>query len=405
MEARLLPAVFVAAATCLTGAAYRTTNFVVNAPTPELAKEIGDAAEVYRRDLSQEWLGRELPTWSQPCPIKADVSPHKGAGGATSFMFERGHPFGWRMNIQGPHERVVDSVLPHEITHTIFATHFGQPLPRWADEGACTTVEHTSERNKQEHMLVQFLTHRPHSRGIAFNRMFAMKEYPQDILPLYAQGYSVARFLIGQGGKQQFVKYVGEGMQTNNWPETTKRHYGFDTLGELQASWLAWVGSGSPVHPSPHDTPGVQVAAATTAQNNQASPIYRAQNEERSDRSRRGILSARTRAVPDRRIARTTPRTGEEGSKSWYVRQNDKASGQRTPSRKRDVFHPVDRAATLPETEPPHAALPESASHKTSDSSSRRVLLEWSRDDRPRPTARQPVRFDAPLSTPSTVWR
>ena len=37
--------------------------------------------------------------------------------------------------------RILDSVLPHEITHTIFATHFGQPLPRWADEGACTTVD------------------------------------------------------------------------------------------------------------------------------------------------------------------------------------------------------------------------------------------------------------------------
>ena len=69
------------------------------------------------------------------------------------------------MNVQGSLERILDSVLPHEITHTIFATHFGRPLPRWADEGACTTVEHSTERRKQEQLLIQFLTS---NRGIAF---------------------------------------------------------------------------------------------------------------------------------------------------------------------------------------------------------------------------------------------
>ena len=112
-------------------------------------------------------------------------------------MFDRGRPFGWRMSIQGSYQRVMDSVLPHEVTHTIFATHFGQPLPRWADEGACTTVEHESEKNKQHHNLIRFLQTR---RGIPFNKMFAMKEYPPDVLPLYAQGYSVTRYLIQQGG-------------------------------------------------------------------------------------------------------------------------------------------------------------------------------------------------------------
>ena len=61
------------------------------------------------------------------------------------------------MSIQGSRQRILDSVLPHEVTHTIFASHFRQPLPRWADEGACTTVEHASERAKQEKMLIEFL--------------------------------------------------------------------------------------------------------------------------------------------------------------------------------------------------------------------------------------------------------
>ena len=203
MEARLLRAALIVAVAILSAGAgrpyvsVRSQHFIVSAPTQQLANEICQAAEQYRRELAIEWLGRELPPWQEVCPIKADVAPGLGAGGATSFVFRSGTPTEWRMNIQGSHERILDSVLPHEITHTIFATHFGRPLPRWADEGACTTVEHDSEKTKQDKFLVQFLTT---DRGIAFNRMFQMKEYPPDILPLYSQGFSLARFFIEQGG-------------------------------------------------------------------------------------------------------------------------------------------------------------------------------------------------------------
>ena len=103
--------------------------------------------------------------------MTVQVGPHLGAGGATTFMFDRGEVFGWRMSIQGSAERILDSVLPHEITHMIFASHFRQPLPRWADEGGATSVEHVSERTNTTSMLDQFLRT---GRGIAFNQMFAM---------------------------------------------------------------------------------------------------------------------------------------------------------------------------------------------------------------------------------------
>lgn len=224
-------------------ASARSQNFLVSAATLELAVEVAKAAEGFRRELAVEWLGQELPDWEQPCPITVQVDPRMGAGGATSFMFGNGRPYGWTMKIFGSRERVLDSVLPHEVTHTIFATHFGRPLPRWADEGACTTVEDISERSKQEKLLYQFLST---NRGIAFNKMFAMKEYPRDMLPLYSQGYSLVRFLIALEGKQKFVRYIGSGMDSNNWTAATKEHYGFHSLSDLQLSWLEWVRQGTP---------------------------------------------------------------------------------------------------------------------------------------------------------------
>ncbi len=254
MDARLIRVVFrttslLGLALALGGGApalaagYKTKNFTVSAPTPQLAKEIGDRAEACRRELSILWLGQELPPWAKPCPIHAKVAPKMGAGGATSFVFDRGEVFGWKMNIQGSRERILDSVVPHEVTHTIFASYFRRPLPRWADEGACTTVEHRSEVAKQERMLVDFLKT---GRGIAFSELFAMKDYPSDVMPLYSQGHSLAQWLIESRGRKAFLEFLADGMQDENWPRAVEQHYGFDGLYTMQNSWLSWVKQGRP---------------------------------------------------------------------------------------------------------------------------------------------------------------
>ncbi|HEV2969156.1 MAG TPA: hypothetical protein VGY55_04140 [Pirellulales bacterium] len=277
MEARLVRAAVLAAVLASLGAGYRTTNFVVDAPTPDLAEKIGRAAEQYRNELAMDWLGSALPNWPQPCPIHAQVAPNLGAGGATSFVFDHGDVFGWQMNIQGSEERILDSVLPHEVTHTVFASYFRRPLPRWADEGACTTVEHTSERSKQERMLIDFLRT---NRGIAFSQMFMMTEYPQDILPLYAQGYALARFLIDLKGKPEFLAYLKDGMASENWTAATARHYGYKDLAVLQNTWLEWIKRGSPLR---NAAPGAAelLASATAKGRGGSNLVVRAQSADR----------------------------------------------------------------------------------------------------------------------------
>ncbi len=51
----------------------RSQNFIATAPTEQFAQQICIAAEQYRRDLALEWLGRELPPWQDPCPIRVMV--------------------------------------------------------------------------------------------------------------------------------------------------------------------------------------------------------------------------------------------------------------------------------------------------------------------------------------------
>jgi hypothetical protein len=233
----------------------QTANFVVDAPSPQLAAQLGEAAEAFRKSLAVEWLGHELPRWDERCPIRATIQ--RGAGGATSFYFTRGRVHGWKMDIQGSPERMLDSVLPHEVTHTIFATHFGCALPRWADEGACTTVEHPGEIARMEGELIKFLKTR---RGIRFSDMMWIKEYPRDFMPLYAQGHSVAAYLIDLKGKQAFVRFLEDGLTDDNWPRAVKRHYGYVNLGEMQNQWLGWVRAGRPALAKDGTGPAVLVS-------------------------------------------------------------------------------------------------------------------------------------------------
>jgi hypothetical protein len=341
------------------GASYRTQNFIVNAPTPEFAAEVGETAEQQRKELAILWLGREMDPWGQPCPIVVQVGEHLGAGGATSFVFHSGEVFDWRMNIQGSRKRLLDSVLPHEITHTVFATHFRQPLPRWADEGACTTVEHPEERIKQQRMLIEFLKT---GRGIAFSDMFAMSEYPADVLPLYAQGHSLARFLIEQGGRHKYVNYVADGLATRNWPATTERHYGFKNLANLQDQWLAWVRGGShPLSPennlSPEASSPVQLADASLPGPG-SDVIYRGQNPGR-------LASALGKLNPLKRRSRTP-----DDPFANLSMQSDNAPEVTypTPAQGVGTNQPsTHAAATLPTVAsptggPPMASLPANAS-------------------------------------------
>ena len=209
MDARALKAVLLLSLVASMGATRQTPNFVVEAPTDEIARQVAATAEKCRVEVAKQWLGHTLPNWNEPCRVTVKVG-QIGAGGATTFAFDRGQVFGWKMNVQGSVERILDSVIPHEVTHTILACHFRRPLPRWADEGAATLGEHESERNRQCLMLKQVFNSR---RRIPLAKLLVIKEYPsdmQDVLTLYAQGYSLVDFLVQRGGRARYLAFLDE---------------------------------------------------------------------------------------------------------------------------------------------------------------------------------------------------
>lgn len=216
------------------GAQYQTKNFTVEAPSQDFAERVGQWAEHYRKQKAMQWLGKEMPPWGQPCPLRVKVS-YNGSGGATSFVFDRGRILSMQMEIEGTPDRLIASVLPHEVTHTVLAYHFRQPVPRWADEGGSVLSEDDQERQRHDQLVRQILN--TPGRAIPLKRLFTLTQYPRDVMVLYAEGYSVTNFLVGKSSRGAFLNFLADGMR-QGWDEAVRSHYNYKTVDELEQAWV-----------------------------------------------------------------------------------------------------------------------------------------------------------------------
>lgn len=224
-----------------------TSNFEVHAPDDKLAAQVAKAAEKHRKELAEKWLGKELPAWEERCPIAIRLN-EKRTGGATTFTFAAKDPAvaGMEMSLFGTSKMVLENVLPHEITHSVIATAIGKPVPRWVDEGIGVLAESTDEQAAHDQKCHEFLAA---GRGYRLKYLFDAKDYPRDVIVLFAQGHSVCRFLLtrklrmkegSMSPEKGLVKFTTLGMEVG-WDEAMRVVYGFENVNELEEAWLAWL--------------------------------------------------------------------------------------------------------------------------------------------------------------------
>jgi len=233
--ARRLPVVIVGVLPLLAGASHRTANFVVEAPTAEVARRVCEHAEACRTKIAKAWLGHELEAWATPCPIRVKVTAGE-AGGLTSFGFRDGKVTDQAIVVEGRVERILASAIPHEVTHTIFAAYFGGPMPRWADEGASLLSEDRRELARHDDIVNDLMNRRGE---MPLARLFVIEEYPKDLMAFYGQGYSISRFLVEMGGRPQFLSFVRDGLKSG-WDHATRSHYSLAGVRELDRAWRSW---------------------------------------------------------------------------------------------------------------------------------------------------------------------
>lgn len=78
-----------------------------------------------------------------------------------------------------------------------------------------------------------------------------MKEYPSDmqaVLTLYAEGYSLADYLVqsgGETGKERYLRFLQDAHE-HDWNHAIRTWYGLPNVVTLERRWSNWVTAGSP---------------------------------------------------------------------------------------------------------------------------------------------------------------
>jgi hypothetical protein len=220
---------------------HRAVNFIVTARTREVAEQVGHEAEWYRRKLARLWLGKELPDWTEPCPLRVKVSA-KGKGGASTFGFDQGKVLHREMRLEGTLDAISADVLPHEIMHTILADWLRRPVPRWADEGVAMLNESSGSQSIFRRQFRQALVE---GRGIPLRKHLVLKRYPSDLEAFYSQSHSLVEFLVRRKNRATLLQLITQGEQ-DDWDQAVKDLYGFATIEDLERAWLAEVRKHAP---------------------------------------------------------------------------------------------------------------------------------------------------------------
>lgn len=214
----------------------QTKHFIVTAQSEEIAKKAGERAEKLRKELSEAWLGKELPAWRARCRMDLTVGDDLPPSGWTSFTLESGEVI-LSITMTGTESMVMDNIMAHEITHSIIYSYFKSGIPRWADEGGCILGE--TDRIKKDHdRRVKKLIE--DGRLIPLKDLIPMRNYPPERIRLYSQGYSLSEFLVEKGDRKKLLAFIKDGMKDEDWARAVKDSYGYESIAALEKAWLGW---------------------------------------------------------------------------------------------------------------------------------------------------------------------
>lgn len=224
---------------------FDTANFRIYHQDAALARRVAARAELARREAIVRWTG-EAPrvAWSPRCdlflyPDAARFSAETGqppeSPGFSTPGLRAGRVVDRKVRLRADFPKVVEAVVPHEVTHIVLADLFPiKQIPRWADEGMAVLSEPEAERLLRMRDLAT-----PLERNALFGLDVLMSsDYPGgNHWPLYyAQSISLTKYLVGLGTPPQFVAFVRES-QRSGWDAALKKSYGIASVAELDRKW------------------------------------------------------------------------------------------------------------------------------------------------------------------------
>lgn len=228
-----------------------TTNFRIYHRNAKYAEEIATHAERDRQVSYAKWFpGEAVTSWTPACEIylyptareygiATNSSPQ--SPGQTTWI-PQGGKIVRKIHLSCEYPDIRDAVLPHEMTHAVFAGRFEQPLPRWADEGMAVLTE---PRNRQDDHLVNLV--RAHRSGGIYScaQLMSMSDYPRDgrIREFYAESVGLCRYLVEEhGGGPKLIEFMRLALRTRSYDFALQQIYGIQNFAELERGFQQYLG-------------------------------------------------------------------------------------------------------------------------------------------------------------------
>lgn len=234
-------------------------NFVVYAPTQELADEVLKKSEQLRTKLARAWLDKELAPGVGAAMIYVSLSDRESHGltSPKNRPDEKYHA----VTIRSSRDKTLNVILPHELTHALIADEFGTRLPEWADEGVACYQDGSELSGKRRHTLARFART---AQWPSLEGVLRQQKYQSDDHAFFTVASSVTEFLLERDSPKTFFAFAIEGKE-KGWSFAAQTHYGFRSLRELESKWQEWavqsLQPGSEARRSANQTPTTRLSS------------------------------------------------------------------------------------------------------------------------------------------------
>lgn len=210
----------------------------------ELIERVGPVVEKARAAQLRKWFGAADEDWDQRCElyIYADARQYSAATGAAQqspghsvIKLDAGRVLCRQIHVHADDPGMIAAVLPHEVTHTVLAGHFGGgAVPKWADEGMAVLGE---PRERIERHLRNLPGHLHDGELQSARQLVEQRDYPEPrhVGAFYAQSVSLVDFLARAKGPRTFARFLRAGIRSG-YAGALREHYGWD-FDELERRW------------------------------------------------------------------------------------------------------------------------------------------------------------------------
>ena len=209
-------------------------NFVVSAPSRELAEEVLAQADALRDALAVQWLGQKLPPGIGSAVIRVQLSDTEDRG--LTWPAERAERLTHMMWLTTSRQRALGSTLAHEMTHVVLATRYPGQIPAWCNEGIASLVDDEDRCAARRQILAWFAET---GNWPALVRVLDTDKIAPTDPAQYAVSASLTQYLLTLGDGARLLEFARSGKRLG-WDSALRKHYDITNARVLQAQWQAW---------------------------------------------------------------------------------------------------------------------------------------------------------------------